>query len=180
MLWWDTHLTSGTRMMRSSVATFILAAACLCLTLPASSQTPNRKDMSMTLRAAGTFDVKTTPLPPDEVTGGPAIGRYALNKQFRGDLEAAGKGEMLGSGDPAQGQAGYVAIEIVTGTLRGRSGSFALQHSGVMQHGQFTLNVTVVPGSGTGQLAGITGTMTISSAAGIHSYSFVYTLPGAQ
>ena len=166
MLWWDTHLTSGTRMMRSSVATLILAAACLCLTLPASSRTPNRKDTSMPLRADGTFDVKTTPLPPDELTGGPAIGRYALSKQFHGD--------------PTQGQAGYVAIEIVTGTLRERSGSFALQHSGVMQNGQFALKVAVVPGSGTRQLAGIAGTMTISSAADIHSYSFDYTLPSTQ
>jgi len=136
----------------------------------------------MTLRATGAFEAKTTPLPPDEATGGADvnIGRYALDKQYHGDLEATGKGEMLGAGDPAKGNAGYVAIEHVTGTLHGHSGSFALQHTGTMDQGKLQLTVTVVPGSGTGGLAGIAGTMTIIITSGNHSYDFEYTLPAGS
>ena len=131
----------------------------------------------MTLHAEGSFDVKTTPLPPDDATTGTSIGRYALDKQFHGDLEATSKGEMLGAGDQAKGSAGYVAIEQVTGTLQSHTGSFALQHSGAMDNGSYKLSVAVVPGSGTGELAGIAGTMNITIASGKHSYSFDYTLP---
>ncbi len=133
----------------------------------------------MTLHATGAFDVKTTPLPPDDATAGEGvnIGRYALDKQYHGDLDAISKGEMLGAGDPAKGSAGYVAIERVTGTLHGHSGSFALRHSGTMSGGKFQLTVTVVPGSATGGLAGISGTMTIIITNGKHSYNFEYTLP---
>jgi hypothetical protein len=133
----------------------------------------------MTLHAEGSFDVKTTPLPTDDATAGTPIGRFALDKQFHGDLEAASKGEMLGAGNPATGTAGYVAIEHITGTLHGKSGAFALQHLGTMHDGKFDLRVSVVPGSGTGELAGIAGEMTIIITAGKHSYTFDYTLPAA-
>jgi hypothetical protein len=133
----------------------------------------------MTRHAAGTFEVKMAPLAPDDATTGTAIARYGLDKQFHGDLEAASKGEMLSSGDPAKGSAGYVAIEQVTGTLQGHTGSFALQHTGTMDHGNYKLSVTVVPGSGAGALAGIAGTMVITIADGKHSYAFDYTLPAA-
>jgi hypothetical protein len=131
----------------------------------------------MTLRATGAFEVKTTPLPPDDATGGADIGRYALDKRYHGDLEATSKGEMLGAGDPAKGNAGYVAIEHITGILHGHSGSFALQHMGTMDQGKFQLTVIVALGSGAGELAGITGTMTIIITNGKHSYDFAYTLP---
>jgi hypothetical protein len=143
------------------------------------SSTLLRKDPVLTRHAEGPFDVKTTPLAADDATGSPAISRYALLKQFHGDLEAVSKGEMLGSGNPAKGSAGYVAIEQVTGTLLGHSGSFALQHIGIMDQGKLQLSVTVVPGSGTGELAGIAGTMTITNVGGKHSYSFEYTLPAS-
>jgi len=134
----------------------------------------------MTRHAEGTFDVKTTPMPPDDVTTGTPIGRFALDKQFHGDLEGPGKGEMLGAGDPSKGTAGYVAIEHVTGTLQGHTGSFALQHLGTMEQGKFQLAVTVVPGSGKGDLTGIAGSMTIIITGGKHSYTFDYTLPEPQ
>jgi Protein of unknown function (DUF3224) len=156
-----------------------MLCACVCLpanALPQASKTL-REDAFMTLHATGAFDVKMTPLPPDDATAGTNIGRYGLDKQFHGDLEAASKGEMLSAGDPAKGSAGYVAIERVTGTLRGRTGSFALQHAGTMDQGKFQLTVTVVPSSGTGGLAGIAGTMTIVITNGKHSYDFEYTLP---
>ena len=134
----------------------------------------------MMRHASGTFDVKTTPLPPDETIAGAAIDRYALDKQFHGDLKGTSKGEMLGAGDPSKGTAGYVALEHFTGTLDGHKGSFALQHNGTMDHGKFQLSVVVVPGSGTGELEGIAGTLTITNVSGKHSYEFEYTLPASQ
>ena len=130
-----------------------------------------------TARAVGPFDVKIT---PQEDNTDPAIARHILDKQFHGDLEATSKGEMLSTGG-AQGTGGYVAIEIVTGKLNGRSGSFALQHTGTMVDNAFTLDVSVVPGSGTAQLAGIAGKMKIIIApGGKHSYDFDYTLPASK
>src|ERR1039457_5606248 len=136
-----------------------------------------KKDHAMTMHAKGTFEVKSTPLPADEAITGTPIGRVALDKTFHGDLEGASKGEMLGSGNPAKGAAGYVAMEYVTGTLHGQNGTFALQHIGTMDQGKFNLNVGVVPGSGTGELAGIAGTMAIVIDGTKHSYSFEYSLP---
>ena len=128
--------------------------------------------------AQGSFEAKTAPLPPDDATAATSIGRYSLDKVYRGDLEGASAGEMLGAGSLATGTAGYVAIEEVTGTLHGKSGSFALLHFGTMHAGAFELKVRVVPGSGTGELEGIAGTLTIIIAGGDHSYSLEYTVPG--
>ena len=127
-------------------------------------------------RAAGTFDVKLTQQSTDAEDSGTTLGRYALEKQFRGDLDATSKGEMLSAGTQTKGSAGYVAQERVTGTLAGRSGSFVLQHTGVMNRGAPGLTITVVPDSGTGALAGITGTMNIIIEAGKHSYELDYDL----
>ena len=77
-----------------------------------------------------------------------------------------------------EGSAGYVALERVSGTLNGRSGTLILQHSGTITRGMPKLIVTVVPDSGTGQLAGLAGTMVITIANGKHSYVFEYTLGG--
>ncbi len=129
--------------------------------------------------AQGTFDVKTAPLAADEATAATSIGRYSLDKVYLGDLEGASAGEMLGAGNPATGTAGYVAIEQVTGSLHGKHGSFALQHFGTMHQGKFEINVKVVPGSGTAQLAGIAGVLTILIEGKKHSYSMEYTLPGS-
>jgi len=139
----------------------------------------NAKGGPISMHAEGTFDVKTAPLPTEDAISGTAIGRYGLDKQFHGDLQAISKGEMLGAGNPATGTAGYVAIEQVTGTLHGRSGSFALQHFGTMVDNKFELAVKVVPGSGTDALSGISGTMTIKIVSGKHSYLFDYELPSA-
>ncbi len=141
-----------------------------------SSQANAAKDSPIAMHAEGTFDVKNASLPADDATSGTAIGRFALDKQFHGDLEGVSKGEMLGAGNPATGTAGYVAIEQVTGTLQGRSGSFSLQHFGTMEDNKFKLTVEVVPGSGSGDLTGISGTMTIAVASGKHSWKFDYML----
>lgn len=128
--------------------------------------------------ATGTFDVKVTPQKPDNPPAEESkVGRLSIDKQFHGDLEATSKGEMLGVQTETKGSAGYVALERVTGTLRGRKGSFVLQHSGTMDHGKLSLSVTVVPDSGTGELAGLIGSMKIIIDAGKHSYELDYTLP---
>ncbi len=129
------------------------------------------------MHANGTFEVKLTPEPADAEA--PAIGRMSLHKQFHGDLEAASYGQMVAAATSVKGSAGYVAIEQVTGSLHGRSGTFVLQHSGTMMRGAPQLMVNVVPDSGTGDLAGLTGTMTITIADGEHSYDFEYSLPDA-
>lgn len=134
----------------------------------------------MTTRATGTFDVKLSPQPPDDKTDSAPLGRMLIDKQFHGDLEAASKGQMLAAGTSVKDSAGYVAMERVTGTLHGHSGTFVLQHSGTMARGAQHLTVTVVPDSGTGQLVGLSGRMTILIAGGKHSYEFEYTLGDAR
>jgi hypothetical protein len=129
----------------------------------------------MTTQANGTFEVKMDPQVDDKV-GDPTVGRMALDKEFHGDLEATSKGQMLATMTEVPGSAGYVALERVTGTLAGRSGTFALQHSGTMSRGAAQLSVSVVPDSGTGQLVGLAGTMTISIVDGKHFYGFEYTI----
>ena len=123
--------------------------------------------------AHGTFTVDLRPAPEPPADG---LGRFSLHKQLHGDLEATSKGEMLTGGDFKQGAAGYVAIERVSGTLHGKHGSFALQHSGTIDSSGQKLTILVVPGSGTGDLQGITGTFTIVNDKGNHSYTFDYTL----
>ena len=130
----------------------------------------------MTTRASGTFEVTLNPQPLCDSGADAALGRLSIDKQFRGDLEATSKGEMLSARTGVQGSAGYVAIEHVKGTLHGRAGSFVLQHTGSMNRGVPQLSVTVVPDSGTGQLVGLAGKMTINIAEGKHSYEFEYSL----
>lgn len=129
------------------------------------------------MKANGQFEVEITLEAADERS--PAVGRMLIDKQFHGDLEAVSKGQMLTAGTPASGSAGYVAIEQVTGTLHGRSGTFCLQHTGTMTRGTPALAITVVPDSGAGELTGLTGTMTIVVADGKHLYDFDYSLDGA-
>ncbi|VTU19781.1 hypothetical protein SRS16CHR_02509 [Variovorax sp. SRS16] len=131
----------------------------------------------MTKHATGTFEVQMKAQSQDEQAGGATLARMSLDKQFSGDLDGTGKGEMLSARTPTQGSAGYVAIERVTATLHGRAGSFALQHSGTMTRGEPQLSITVVPDSGSGQLAGLSGALAIRIADGKHFYDFAYTLP---
>ncbi|HUB17566.1 MAG TPA: DUF3224 domain-containing protein [Acidobacteriaceae bacterium] len=130
--------------------------------------------------ATGSFDVKLTPQKPDNPPAEAAgLGRMSLDKQFQGDLEGTGQGEMLSLLDRDKGSGGYVAMERVSGTLAGRSGSFVLQHDATMNRGAAEMTITVVPDSGTGELTGITGSMTISIEEGKHFYDLEYTLETA-
>lgn len=123
--------------------------------------------------ARGTFTVDVKPLTPAPADG---LGRFSINKQIDGDLEATSKGEMFTGGDPRQGVAGYVAIELVTGALAGRQGSFALQHFATMDANGHRMQVIVVPGSGAGELKGIAGAFTIRIENGQHFYELDYTM----
>ena len=130
----------------------------------------------MTIKASGTFEVKMSPLELHNQAEVTTLGRLALDKEFNGDLQASSHGEMLTGGNPASGSAGYVAIELVNGTLHGRSGTFILQHNGVMAKGAGDLTVIVVPDSGTGELTGLSGKLTITQESGQHFYALEYDL----
>jgi hypothetical protein len=142
-------------------------------------QAPQQKDTPMTQHATGPFEAKIIPLEPAVKTEDNSLARMALDKQFHGDLEATSKGEMLAAATPVKGSAGYVAIERVSGSLHGRTGTFVLEHSATMNRGTSQLNIVVVPDSGTGQLTGISGTMTIVIVNGKHTYDLAYTLPAS-
>jgi Protein of unknown function (DUF3224) len=145
---------------------------------PASASSPTAPGTPMTATAKGPFDVKLTP--QGTATDPTAVGRMSLDKTFHGDLTATSVGEMLAVRTAVSGSAGYVAIERVTGTLAGRTGTFALQHWGMMDKGTPNLKISVIPDSATGDLSGLTGTMTIDiQPGGKHFYAFSYTLPPA-
>ncbi len=133
----------------------------------------------MSVHASGTFDVRIVALALADGAPDDTRGRMSINKQFHGDLDATSVGEMLTATTATSGSMAYAAIERVSGTLNGRKGSFVLQHTGVTNRGAPSLVVTVVPDSGTGELLGLSGTLTITIAGGIHSYDLAYSLPDA-
>lgn len=158
----------------------IYSITCLVVGLAAAATSaaarPAQKGTSVTRHASGTFDVKLTPQ-NDEGIGDQTIGRMSIDKQYHGDLEGSGLGQMLAGMGEVKESGAYVAIERVRGTLHGHTGTFAVHHLGIMTRGAQQLVITVVPDSGTGDLTGITGTMTIDIKDGKHFYTFDYTLP---
>ena len=131
-------------------------------------------------QARGSFEVKLAPQKADnpqaEASG---VGRISIDKEFDGDLKATSQGEMLNVFDHEKGSGGYVALERVTGTLDGKRGSFVLQHNATMNRSAGVMNIVVVPDSGTGELAGIAGSMTVSIEGKQHFYYLDYTLGAA-
>jgi hypothetical protein len=161
------------RLVRA-VAAFAFAA----VLLPASAQnkTPLPQEKTVKGHATGSFDVSLSP--PKLEDGDTTISRIPFSKQFHGDMTGSSTGQMLAVGSPAQGMGGYVAMEKMNVTLAGRMGGFVLQHTGTMDHGRVEMSVKVVPDSGTGELAGISGTFNIRIEEGSkHFYDFDYTLP---
>ena len=168
------------------IAIIVIAHTCLtvCFGGVLAQQKPStkvtraeskQKESPITIHAAGTFEVKLT---PQDDKSDPSLGRFTAEKQWQGDLVGTSKGQMLTGGDVSTGSAGYVAIEKVSGTLKGRKGTFLLQHSGTMTRGKGELTITVVPDSGTEELQGLTGKMTIKIENRKHFYEFEYALPG--
>lgn len=168
--------------MKNPTAQFYLLLVVLfCLPVFATAQTVQSHLPTGTARmnaiAKGTFNVSLKPQPIPDVASGAEIGRMSIDKQFFGDLVGTSKGEMLSAMSAVKGSAGYVAIERVSGTIGGRSGTFALQHSGTMNRGASTLTVATIPDSGTEGLSGIAGNLTIDIVDGKHFYTFSYSLP---
>ncbi len=156
--------------------TLILALSCIYLSLtPAMAAEP-----MTTGHATGTFDVKMAAQTVTGQTPDPDMGQMSMRKTWQGDLDATSTGTMIGAGKPDRGSAGYVAMEKVTGMLMGRTGTFVLQQFGTMTDDKLQMTIAVVPSTGTGQLEGLTGTMTIRTNNGQHAYYFDYSLPAAQ
>ena len=169
--------------MRSVLFRKYAVAACIWLSVNMASTFAQsasigtaQKGARVAARAKGMFDVKLTPQPADGNSAG-VLDRMSADKQYRGDLDGVGDGQMLAARTPLKDSAAYVAVERVRGTLQGRRGSFVLLHRGVMDRGAQSLTVTVVPDSGTDQLVGLAGTMDITITGEKHLYDFAYTLP---
>ncbi len=135
----------------------------------------NQGRVEMTNHATGTFEVKLTP--QDDKSEDKSLGRMTFEKEWQGDLAGSSKGQMLSGGDFKTGSAGYVAMEKFTGAVKGRKGTFILQHSATMNAGKGDLIISVVPNSGTEELKGIDGKLTIKIESGKHFYDFEYSLP---
>ena len=154
-------------------------AAFLFVAGGAGAGTTTIKEHSVTTHTAtGPFDVQLAPQPLSGVAEHSGLGRMSLDKRFHGALEATSTGEMIAFRSATPGSAGYVAMEMVRGTLDGRAGGFVLQHSSTMTRGEPAQSITVVPDSGTDALAGLSGRMVVEIApGGAHSYRFDYALP---
>ncbi len=118
-------------------------------------------------KAIAKFDVtKWDDKPYDEPDDGPRLSQVVVHKQFTGDLQGTSSAQVLMCQADATDYllgAGYIASEKVTGALHQREGSFVIQHGGLSGGGTdpYTFG-QIVPGSGTGDLAGISGTATIA------------------
>lgn len=150
----------------------IMISAALAAGLLVAAVAAEEKRASMNERASGTFEVKLEPIAQES-----RFPRLALEKRFSGELEGTSEGEMMSVDSTVEGSGAYVAIERVTGTLRGRKGTFSLVHNGTMRKGgDFRLEIKVVPDSGTEQLKGLAGTMQIVIEGGKHLYHFDYSI----
>lgn len=125
---------------------------------------------------SGTFDVSTRPEPPFSTEDGVLLGRMEFDKVFQGALDATSVVYMTYARTPVDSSAGYVAVERIVGSVEGRAGSFVVLHTGLMNEGDLSLEVPIVPKSGTGELVGITGSMTIEESDGEHIYALSYRL----
>jgi Protein of unknown function (DUF3224) len=168
---------------RFRMVTWVFLGLCLCFGYAALTQTQSRgstgtnKESKMNGHASGSFEIKMVRQPITEEEAKTVSVRMTSDKQFHGDLEGTSTGEMLGVNTTVKDSAGYVALERVSGKLKGRTGTFMLQHSSTMARGTQQQSITVVPDSGTDQLAGLAGSMIIKITDGKHFYEFDYTLP---
>jgi len=126
--------------------------------------------------AAGTFDITSRPQPPFATESGVLLGRMEFDKVFHGALEGTSVVYMTYARTPVDTSAGYVAVERIAGSLEGRQGSFVMLHTGVTHGGDLSLDLAIVPNSGTEDLAGITGSMRIDDSDGRHAYTLEYRL----
>ena len=123
------------------------------------------------MSAKGSFSVELTP----QGDGNFAAGRMIIDKSYTGDLEGTGTGQMI-SKRIENGAAVYFAIEEFVGTVGGKKGAFTLLHKGFMSSEEQLLEITILQGSGSGELAGIAGTLEITQEDGTHQYRLKYSL----
>lgn len=143
-----------------------------------SAAVPPVKGEMMIGQARGTFEVTVKPLSEDEKVPGVSVGRMSIDKKWAGDIVGTSRSEMMTTGGATKGSGGYVAVEEMKVSLKGRSGTFTLMHHATMKsNAEFKMNIVVVPDSGTGQLAGLSGYLEITIEPGKHSYRLEYTLP---
>jgi hypothetical protein len=167
-------------MRRNVILWAALMASLLSATVRAGEQavTPPQGGRVMTGKATGTFEVKVKPLPDDVKVQGVAVGRMSIDKVWSGDMVGTSMGEMMTASAQVTGSGGYVAVEMMKVSLKGRSGTFTLMHHATMKaNADFKMLINVVPDSATGELTGLTGALTITIEPGRHSYVFDYTLP---
>lgn len=126
----------------------------------------------------GTFEVTATPDPSTDEVDGVSIGRVRFDKTFAGPLEAKSKVDFIGVRTKVEGSAGYAGVERITGALEGKRGTFVVLHQGLIERGQQSLTLIIVPDSGTGELAGIHGKMAIRIEGGQHYYELDWALEG--
>lgn len=161
-------------VLNRTICGFVLCVMCVFSAPSIASGNSNDKDNTMEyeMTAKGSFELQLAP----QVDEGFPAGRMTIDKTYSGDLDGKGLGQMLSERTAVEGSAGYVAIEHFKGTLGGRSGTFSLQHTGTMNKGASSLSVTVIPDSGTGDLAGLSGEVAIDITEGQHYYVMNYTL----
>lgn len=167
----------GSQVMHHSVKSFGIIGFCLLLVPALLNGQTSEKAPREVYQANGSFEVSLKPLDSYNSAKEAMTGRMSLDKSFEGDLAGTSKGEMLTGMTAVKGSAGYVAIERVTGILNGRKGSFTLQHSGTMTRGVPSLTITVIPDSGTDELSGLEGSLSIRMEDKEHYYLFEYSLP---
>ncbi|WP_229421822.1 DUF3224 domain-containing protein [Massilia aquatica] len=154
----------------------MIHSSAAALSLLAALPTASAQAAPVLLHASGPFEITIIPAGTPEKEGRTATARMALDKRYAGELAASGEGTMLTAVSDVKGSAAYVAIERVSGTLAGRTGSFVLQHAGTMRGGTSQATITIVPDSGTGELSGISGSLALSVVDGKHFYALEYTL----
>jgi hypothetical protein len=173
------HVEKTRMALGAGLLTIVLGLASARAASSPAEGTP--KGSTMATHASGSFDVTMTPQGPEDKAEGSTMGRMSIDKHFLGDLDATSRGQALMGVSDVPGSAGYVAMERVTGTLKGRRGSFLLQHTGTMSKScGYQLSVTVVPDSGSGELLGLSGKLDIKIVDGKHFYTFEYTLPESR
>ena len=170
-------MTSTRPSSKTLTLTLCVALSCALALTAQANTTSESEEPSAMHRATGPFQVELKPMDPASEHNGSTFSRMSLDKKFSGDLEGTSQGQMLAVRTANPKSAGYVAMEFVEGTLGGRTGTFALQHSSTMDKGSPQQSVTVVPDSGTGGLEGLSGSMTIEITEEGHFYHFDYSLP---
>jgi hypothetical protein len=180
---WTLTCSKGGKSQSVNITVARGATASADLSKCSGGATVAKKELStsnkpMTTKASGTFDVKLLPQSAGDYD---ALGRMTIDKIFHGELEGTSVGQMLTGMSPSEKTSGaYVAIEKVTGTVNGKSGSFILEHRGIMNRGAQSLQVRIVPDSGTGELTGISGELEIIIEGKKHSYVLSYSLDPAK